>query len=266
MSNILITFGGRAYDRHTSRLMEALAEGGVSGDAVDSHILVYDDRWLMAQPFYKQNIGMFTRTPQHGFGFCCWKPFIIQHALSNYAALGDVVMYLDGDCYPINQIGTLFEMAETDDIVLFEEQGCINKTWIKADCFIAMGAEPSAHEAQHACGRCQLFRYGSWRNDQFLQEWLTYSLNPRCMFHEGSGDLLKKFDDETFIRNSCEQSVLSLLAHKYGIPLHRNPDQSGWPIAWDGKYKPGDTYGQLFLQDGARGNTRDLIGSRWRNV
>ena len=70
-----------------------------------------------------------------------------------------------------------------------------------------------------------------------------------------------------FIRHSAEQSVLSLLALKYSIPLHRCPDQGGWPVAWDGKYKPEDTYPQLFHHDGwAHRGKETGGGSRYRNV
>jgi hypothetical protein len=254
---ILITFGGRAYDRQVGRQVAYVTAG-----LRDIEHRVYDDAWLITTPLYQLNRWIFERQPQHGFGFCCWKPYIIQHALHNFAQQGDVVMYLDGDTYPIADISCLFEHTERAAVMLFEEQGCICKTWVKEDCFRAMVVP--AHDAMIACGRFQLFREGDWRNEQFLQEWLAYSLNPRCMFHEGS--VLPEMDDPSFIRNSCEQSVLSLLAHKYAIPLHRNPDQSGWPVAHDGKYKPEDTYPQLFVQDGARGDVRDLSGSRYRNV
>ena len=261
---ILITFGGRAYDAQVAKQCTALRCSPYEYSEIITHF-VYDDAWLITTPFYALNRWIFERQPQHGFGFCSWKPFIIQHALHNFASQGDVVMYLDGDTYPIADISCLFEYAERQGVMLFEEQGCVNKTWIKEECFRTMGVAPGwmlPRDAMHACGRFQLFRKGDYRNDQFLAEWQTYSLNPRCTFHGGSisGDP----DDPSFIRNSCEQSVLSLLAYMYNIPLHRTPDQNGWPVS-DG-YKPEDAYPRLFVQDGARGNVGDLSGSRYRNV
>lgn len=264
---ILITFGGKAYDRQVEKQAKLfLCHPVASGGQTYEH-RVYDDRWLIGTPFYQLNRWIFERQPQHGFGFCSWKPYIIQHALRSCARTGDVVMYLDADTYPIADISCIFDLAERDGIVLFEEQGCINRTWIKADCFEAMGVDAlhwtAYHDAVIACGRFQLFRKDDWEIEQFLQEWLTYSLNPRCMFHEGS---FLGGDDPSFIRNSCEQSVLSILAHRYGVPLHRSPDQCGWPVAHNGTYKPEDAYPQLFVQDGARGNVADLSGSRFRNI
>lgn len=260
MKRILITFGGKAYDEHTKRTQDFCIAAGNIDD-----FKVYDDRWLIGTPFYEHNRWIFERQPQHGFGFCSWKPYIIQHALRNFAQQGDVVMYLDADTYPLADIACLFDHAWGDGVMLFEEQGCINKTWIKGDCFQTMQVDGIGPvNATHACGRFQLFRKGDWTNEQFLQEWLTYSLNPRCTFHEGSVD--RQIDDSTFIRNSCEQSVLSLLAFKYCIPLHRTPDQNGWPVAHGGAYKHEDAYPQLFEHNGRRGNVGDRSGSRFANV
>lgn len=256
---ILITFGGHAYDKQIERQRLELRSLGIEHR-------VYDDNWLVRSLFFEQNRWIFERNPNHGFGFCSWKPYIILDALERLAEPGDVVMYLDGDTYPVADISCLFEMAEREGIVVFEEQGCVNKTWIKYDCFKAMGVNGLAWDAMHACGRFQLFRKGDYRNVQFLQEWQTYSLNPECQFHEGSKAETAWLDHSSFIRNSCEQSVLSLLAHKYAIPLHRTPDQNGWPVAHNGTYKPDDKYPQLLIQDGSRGDVNDLSGSRFRNV
>lgn len=256
MNRILITFGGAAYDQQTAIQHQASVDQGFIHR-------VYDDRWLIGTDFYRENRWIFNRQPQHGFGFCSWKPYIIQHALARCEE-GDVVMYLDADTYPITDIGCLFDLAQRDGVVLFEEQGCVNKTWIKRECFEQMGAE-DAKEAMIACGRFQLFKKDRWSELQWevLHVWEHYSVDPLCQFHEGSasGD-----DDPSFIKNSCEQSVLSLAAWHCAIPLHRTPDQNGWPVAWDGNYKPEDTYPQLLLQVGARGNINDLSGSRFRNI
>lgn len=257
---VLITFGGVAYDEQVARQRRFC-------DAVGIEHRVYDDAWLMTTPFYALNRWIFEREPQHGFGFCSWKPYIIQHALHYFCTPDDVVMYLDGDTFPIADISCLFEHAAREGIMLFEEQGCINRQWTKADAFFAMGlpTTPPLLDAPQACGRFSLYRAGDYRVQQFLMEWLTYSINPNVTFHEKSS-LLADRDDPSLIKNSCEQSVLGALAVKYGIPTHRTPDQNGWPVAWDGKYKPDDTYKQLFTQQWRSGNILDRTGSKYRNV
>ena len=285
---ILITFGGKAYDEQVYRQVRAAQEQSISHR-------VFDDAWLMTTPFYQLNRWIFDREPQHGFGFCSWKPYIIQYALRSFCETGDVVMYLDGDTFPIADISCLFDHAAREGVMLFEEQGCINKEWTKADCFFAMGCEEQEYlDAAQACGRFSLWRSGDPRVNQLLMEWQTYSLNRNATFHEPSR-LLKDKDTLILNRNSCEQSVLGNLAVKYRIPTHRTPDQNGWPVARVGKhpvtvatqfsrpggtdwhkpdcecgecepYKPEDTYPQLFLQQWRSGNILDRTGSRFRNV
>lgn len=259
---ILITMGGVAYDEQVGRQRRFCEAAGIEHK-------VYDDRWVLDSPFYALNRWIFDREPQHGLGFCSWKPFIIQHALHNFCSgsSGDVVMYLDGDTFPIADFSMLFDDAQRNGIWLAEEQGCICRQWTKADCFFAMGCLNKREylEAPQACGRFSLYRAGDYCVRQFLAEWQTYSLNPSCTFHEKSS-VLTALDDASLVKNSCEQSVLGNLAVKYGIPTHRTPDQNGWPVAWDGKYKPEDSYPQLFLQQWRSGNILDRTGSKFRNV
>jgi hypothetical protein len=119
--------------------------------------------------------------------------------------------------------------------------------------------DPKYFGREHACGRFQLFRAGGWTAQQFLMEWLTYSVNPMCQIVAPS-----KYGDDLpgYARHSNEQSVLTLLAHKYGIPLHREACQFGWPATT----KPDDTYPQLFHQVYCGGDRNDLSGSKFRNV
>lgn len=299
MKRILITFGGKAYDDQVARQRSYCqpSQPGPSGVPIEHR--VFDDAWLMTTPFFALNRWIFERQPQHGFGFCSWKPYIIEYALRSFCETGDVVMYLDGDTFPIADISPLFDYAAREGVMLFEEQGCINREWTKADAFFAMGLSQRADfrqllEAPQACGRFSLWLAGDYRNHQFLAEWQTFSLNPSATFHEKS-QVLAEQDDPHLFRNSCEQSVLGALAVKYGIPTHRTPDQNGWPQARVGKapvtvetqfsrvggtdwhkpdcdcgkcepYKPEDSYPQLFLQQWRSGNILDRTGSRFRNV
>jgi hypothetical protein len=266
VSNTVITFGGAAFDVTTAKIVKACVQQGLN-------LRVYDDRWLTKTNFYADNLWIFQRQPQHGFGFCSWKPYIIQHALLSLED-GDCLLYVDADTYPVAPLAPLFDIAARHGVALFEEQGCVNKTWIKEDCFQAMATpapltdsdgHPLRDEIRDgiiACGRFQVYRKGNRMLDTFLQEWKIYSLDPRCTFHEGSE---ANDDHPSFIKNSCEQSVLSVLAAMYKIPLHRTPDQNGWPVS-KGCGQPGDDYPLTFIQVGDRGNLRDWSGSKFANV
>jgi hypothetical protein len=260
MKKVYITFSGAAFDDTTRRIVECAPRLGAD------EVRVYDDAWLRGTPFYHVNRWIFERKPQMGYGWCSWKPFIILETLKGLS-YDDVVLYTDADAYPIADLTPLFDYAGSFQVpqgmMLFEEQGCQHKLFTRRSCWRTMGLETIFDEnAIHAAGRFQLFRKGQYVAQQFLVEWLTYSLNPECQFHDPSEDMA---EDPQFIRHSAEQSVLSLLALKYSIPLHRCPDQGGWPVAWEGKYKPEDTYPQVFQHDGRRGRYSEA-GSRFRNV
>lgn len=264
-SRVLITFSGRAYDATTERMFDALKFGAHA-------VRVYDDRWLMTQhrQFMEDNKFLWETPKKFGFGWCCWKALIIADAMNwllrtlhPVCADASTVLYVDADTYPIADLTPIFQFAERDGICLFESQGNPNKRFTRRDCCVAMGLDEEKHwNARHACGRFSAFKVGDYRAWQFLCEWLTYSVNPMCQSLEPS-----KYTAEfpEFARHSNEQSVLTLLASKYGIPLHREACQFGWP-AQPGCGQPEDKYPQLFHQEYCTGDRGDLSGSRFRNV
>ncbi len=64
---------------------------------------------------------------------------------------------------------------------------------------------------------------------------------------------------ERFIENRGDQSIFSLLCHKYGLPLHREADAFG-----ESSDKDRELYGQLFVQEYCAGDRNDLSGSKYR--
>lgn len=267
MKRVCCVFSGRRYDATTRIIVEQCNAQGIEAR-------IYDDRWLMATPYYEQNRWIFEAIGEHniveGFGWCNWKAFIIQQELKRLA-IGDIVMYLDADTYPVSSMVPLYDMCDREaGILLFEEQGCTNLSYTRADCFVAMGRNPWDIRAdeRHACGRFQLFQKGPWRTEQFLQEWLTYSVNPNCQMRHGSQYVLGGQlggDAPQFVRNSCEQSVLSNLAHNYKLPLHRTPCQNGWPHSPNCGVD-GDDYDQVFFQLDSAEPRGDTSGSAYFNL
>lgn len=255
MKKVYVTFGGRAYDGQIGLAVQNKALAGVD------ELRVYDDAWLKTTGFYRLNEWLFQLDNGYHFGWCCWKAYILIDTLLRCQP-GDVVLYVDGDTYPVANLDPLFAIAEREKIVLFEAQGCNNNRFTKAECFVTMGIPREQWSSQHACGRFQLFTAGDWRSLQFLMDWNTYLLNPLCQFNKGSSTMADQLE---FHRHSSDQSSLSNLALKYKIPLHREACQNGWPIQ-PNTGQPGDTYPQLFEQVWADGDRNDVSGSRFRNV
>lgn len=242
MKRIYLTFSGSAYHATTAKIVHDAPRFGAD------EVVVYDDKRLIATEFWKLNGWLYNRPDKHGqngrgFGWFCWKPFIILDALSRCED-GDIVLYTDADTYPIAPIGVLYdECAKRNGMMLFSAVGCWNTMWTKRDCLIVMGQdEPKYRDCQHAVARFMLFQKGPWRVSQFLMEWLTYCLNPTAQTFDPSV-LAPEYPE--LHEHRTEQSIFTLLAHKYGEKLYREACQFGNSVPDDK-----DLYGQLFEQVG----------------
>ncbi len=263
MKKLYICFGGACYDNSVARIVTAAPQLGAD------KVYVYDDQWLMEQEFYQINKWLWDPHPiNRGFGWWCWKPFIIMDALEHFAEVGDVVLYTDADTYPVQDFSVLYRVADKEGLMLFEGSHWWQKEWCKRDCYIAMGMdERKGWECKHAVGRFMLFKKGPYLVKQLLMEWQAYLLNPLCNTREPSryGPELQDFRE-----HREDQSILSLLAVKYGIRLYREADQGGKQYTHDR-----DLYPVLFHQrdewngkkpSSSAGCTAPAMGSRWRNV
>jgi hypothetical protein len=259
MKKYCITFGGQAYDGVTKNIVERAPQLGAD------EVLVYDDFWLMQQDFYKQNKWLWEHHHKRGFGWYCWKPYIIWHTLQTRCQDGDIVMFIDADTYPVNDFSKLYEICEKDGgIMLFAVEAHKQISWCKADCSLVMGQVPAIMDTESRAGvaRFMLFQKGKWKATQFLMEWLTYCVNPLANTFEKS--ILVKQEHPMFQEHRAEQAIMTNLAHKYGLELYREADQTG---EWSVRHR--DLYPMLFLQADphTQNVTREIgNGSIYRNV
>ena len=240
---IYITFGGQNYDRTTKLIVERAPKNGAD------EVIVYDDAWLIQQPLFEDprfqylynHKGVGNPNGGRGFGWFAWKPYVMMDALKRCQP-GDIVLFTDGDTYPVHDFSMLYE--ECDRIggtLLFSAVGCDHIHYCKRDCFIQMGQdEPRFHSVQHAVARFFMFQAGAAGVDDFLAQWLHFCLDPIATTFEPSilGPELKGF-----IQHRCEQAILTNLAHKYGHKLYREACQFGNSVDADK-----DLYPQLFEQ------------------
>ncbi len=87
-------------------------------------------------------------------------------------------------------------------------------------------------------------------------EWLCYCLNPACVGLAPGPD-----EYPEYLEHRSDQSILTNLAHKYGLNLYREADEFG-----DGTDRDRELYGTIFKQIGQYHQPRNLNGSKWRNV
>jgi hypothetical protein len=258
----IITFSGADYDEPTGLTVRFTEERGLSPP------LVYDDVWLARHPFRELNRWLFDhpgwRQPdgtykKRGLGWYSWKPLIILDALDRVVD-GDVVLYVDGDTYPIADLSPIYEYTYKHGAMFFKAQSHDHRKWCKAKCFDVMGQGDLRDQSMQAgVARFCAFKKGDYKAKQFLWEWLTYAVNPVATTFDTTVT-----EHPEFVEHRTEQAIMTNLCYRYGYPLHREADQSGegWP---DDR----DLYGQLFVQ--VENLTRYAAdsngkGSRWRNV
>ena len=256
--NYYVTFSGGLWDATTQQIVEKAPQFGAD------EVLVYDDQWLMAQEFYTLNRHMWDPHPFHrGFGWWCWKAFVIWKALERCQE-GDVVLYTDADTYPIRDLSVLYQQCRIDGgMMLFECSMWWQREWCKRDCYIVMDADTvENHALKAACGRFILFQKGPWRVQQFLMEWQTYLVNLKA-----NGRDLSTLGPELagFREHREDQAILTILAHRYGLKLYREADQTGGGYSNDKELYP-----VLFHQESPWERhaevTAAVTGSRFRNV
>ncbi len=254
---IYVTFGGRAYDS----TLELIVKRGPAMGA--DEVWVYDDRWLETTEFRQRNRAHWDH-PGHngvkyGYGWYCWKPYVILHAMSRMID-GDVLLFTDADTYPIRDFSRLYDYcAQGRGYFLFEATGCRNRQWVKRDCFEIIDPMHTIDwDSQHATARFMLFEKGRFQVKSFLHDWLRFITDIRCATRDPS---VLGLEYPGFEENRGDQSVLSLLAQLYKIPLHREADAFG-----AGQDKDWNLYPQLFEQVYCQGDRGDLSGSRFANI
>ncbi len=291
---ILLTFSGERYHNSTKKIVEDGPRLGAN------RVLVYDDFWLKEKrpEFCKEHAALFTKKCAksgnvRGVCWFLWKPMIIADALSRCQD-GDIVGFTDGDCWPVADMTPLYDLADRDGMVLFAACSHSQRHWSKRDTQIVMGMD---HEwwrrKQAGVARFMLFKKGAsikWIQyplaigipldatpeqiesiprevlpvEEFLNKWFKYTADIRANTFDRS-ILADEYADLKEPR--CEQAILTNLAHKYDIPLHRECDQ------WGNNFKadfPNDTYGQIFESTGVYSHDPKPLpgqkGSRFRNV
>ena len=234
MKKVYITFSGSLYEKTTKLIVDDGLKFGAD------EVKVYDDKWLLNQPFYNQNKWLWDHPHKRGFGWYCWKPFIVYHALQSLED-GDIVMFTDADCYPISNFSMLYEQCDKDGGIMLFGTGHKHSTWCKRDCYIVMGQDsPDYYNVNQGVARFMLFQKGKWKSTQFLMEWLTYCVNPLATTFDKSviGE-----EPHGFVEHRTEQAIMTNLAYKYKLKFYREACQSG-------SHLPNDKnlYQQLFFQ------------------
>lgn len=219
MKKYLVTFGTPEYLGSMQLLLDS-ANGMIDGFAC-----IQKD--TLPKEFVEKHKNIFSQP--RGFGYWLWKPLIIYGIMSKLQE-GDFVIYSDAANVITNDISPLFtRCAEQGGILLFENKngswdGRIwkNNEYTKADCFNLMGCTSDEYVFGNQVDAAIQVYQKNERTVKFLKEYLDYCQDERILtdMPNTTGE-----NHEGFRDHRHDQSVLSLLAIKYGVPLTKCPTQ-----------------------------------------
>tara|TARA_R110000822_G_scaffold1158_2_gene5187 strand:+ start:3972 stop:4727 length:756 start_codon:yes stop_codon:yes gene_type:complete len=236
---IATTFAGASYSLKMSQMR---LEGQIKQSNHFDGIASFDENHPAIINFMRTYPDVFKY--RRGFGYWAWKPFIIKTVMGAVDE-GDYVLYLDAGNDIIGDPSELFNLcSQNNGFLLFENRSgnpkgdiWLNRQWTKMDCFNLMNCNTDAFiNGEQTDGAYQLYQKNS-STIEFIDEYLKLCTDVRVVSDEPNitGD---NFPD--FIDHRHDQSVLSLLALKYGIK--RFPTPADNPTNAPNPYN----YGQIF--------------------
>ena len=173
----LITFSGDRYHEWTRKTAQ---EGHKHGA---DKVLVFDDIWMKncRTSWIKDHDYLFkkrcaiTGSVGRGFGWFFWKPLVMLDAL-NRMSDGDILLYTDGDTYPIADLNCIYDQCVKDGgFMFFRADGHLQRHWAKHDMQYLMNQDSDYfRDKPHIVARFMLFQKGA-----------KYSFGPTSYFPEG---------------------------------------------------------------------------------
>ncbi|ESX65434.1 hypothetical protein X759_28840 [Mesorhizobium sp. LSHC420B00] len=177
----------------------------------------FDD--IKKTEFYSENAAILDQP--RGAGYWLWKPFIIRKALER-AKSGDVIFYCDAGRSPYYQFTRRPVRLEAS--ARASEQGFLLGAaiphlgsvgrWTKRDCLILMGSDTIEMRSNHTIMATWSLWTPSDAAFSFLDEWLKYCQDPRCLT-DGPSDI-GFMEHPEYSAHKHDQSIMSVLAHKRG--------------------------------------------------
>lgn len=229
----LVCYGTKNFDESRKTHIATAKKHGID------EIYKYTEKDLYKTDYYKQNKQ--TLKSKRGAGYCLWNPYFILEILKKLEP-GSILLYCDCGVEIIGDLNPLFNLSIENDIALFKVHGYLNKYWTKRDTFVLMGPQNKLYEdSEQVAGGYQLFKVGP-KSIDFVKEWLDYCCELQILTDRKSNSVVSEIAG--FRQHRHDQSVLSLLAVKYQLPVYRDPAQNG-NIFWN-MYADTCPYHQLF--------------------
>lgn len=215
----LLTYANSRYRESLACLVASASRHGAS--VVHAH----HPRSLRQFPWSKTHRRLLSAT--RGAGYFLWKPFLVLEVLLKLPA-DEFLLYADAGSVLAQPPAPLFEhCASRSGIMLFQVHGFLNSHYVKRDCFKLMGCdEPRFRDAEQVNAAFLVLQHTP-RAIAFVAEWVAWSDSLGLISDEPNRLAAPNYPG--FVGHRYDQSILSLLAEKHGLPRFPDPSQWGEP-------------------------------------
>lgn len=211
--NVFITYSNKKYDR-----AKRLALFGARHFGKFDRCVGYSPEDI-DQEFYKQHQDIFAH--QRGNGLWLWKPYFFKQML-NELEKGDFLFYSDAGAFFIRPIHTIINSLDSSGVWL-SDIPLLEKQFTKPELFHNLGTTDRYYYESNAIQSGFVGVRKTPATVKFIDEWFE-----ACCKKENLDSITVSLDEDEqngFIAHREDQSVLSLLAKKYGIKPHMDPTQ-----------------------------------------
>lgn len=169
--------------------------------------------------FRKRNYHILSE--KRGNGLWLWKPYFIDKVLST-SNDGDIIFYCDSGAFFVKKIDGIIKSMNDD--IWVSDCPLLECCFTKPECFKNMQCESDEYRKTNQIQATYLMFKNSEKSRTFVKEWLQLCTNWDLISPESNSDL-KKNDIFQFVSHREDQSILSLLAKKRKVPIHKDPSQ-----------------------------------------
>lgn len=216
MKIYLLSFATKSFELSQDRLCNSAQKYNIK------HYFKYRLNDLRQTDFYRDNYSVLKG--KKGAGYWLWKPYYIYQALTKLKE-NDYLIYADAGIEFVHNPRLIISSFPRESILLFYDGGMhTNEQYVKEDCYILMNCNSRAYrDSPQVQASFQIYKNNK-QSRQFVREWLSLCQNPNILTDSPN---IWGEESPNFVAHRHDQSVLSLLAVKHKIMLHRDPSQWG---------------------------------------
>lgn len=218
----LISYATRSFWQSAKLLSMSAKRFGVDD------VRIYGPGDLVGSRFYEENKAILSAP--RGAGYWIWKSYLIQQELQQLRP-EDVLVYADSGIEITGDLSPLVALSRDSKLpIVVSDFMRLNREYCKRDCYLAMDADrPEIYDAAQVVGGFNLHR-ATPESIEFVNEWARYSQTDELITDAPSNMGQPELDG--FIAHRHDQSILSILVAKMGVPIYRDPSPYG--VRWKG--------------------------------